>query len=264
MKHKRDKEAERRYLRESDDISICKKCGGCDLVISRDKDGRATGILCTKCFWMCGNATILDYFAVCTPHKIERIFRKIKYHIHTFYEWYIKGYYHCDQCPYSWECRYEDDADAGCIIKGDIQDTCRLLPPFKNIIGAIRRRQNDYAIEHEYDGFGEWYKFQEAKEREFKRLLLELLEKYAVCYCNKDGTPVLNHEGKICWVDKEHIGESESYRMRCDYEDFITPPRKKLREEWRDLIKRTWAVFTRPIKPFLPRRKHKKRGGEPL
>lgn len=68
----------------------------------------------------------------------------LKKRISDYWHWYILGEYHCDHCPYSWEERYDDDCDAGCCIKGDIQDTCRLIPPVRGIVGFFATKRYIY------------------------------------------------------------------------------------------------------------------------
>lgn len=93
---------------------------------------------------------------------------KMPEHLKNFIDWYIKGYYHCDHCPYSWEERGLEDGDAGCYIKGEICDTCRLIQPFKGIIGRMRKNRYEYWESKRYEGYGEWY---EEEEKSRKRLI---------------------------------------------------------------------------------------------
>lgn len=87
---------------------------------------------------------------------MKRIDRKLKW-LKNRWKWYVLGYYHCDKCPYCWaDYSYEGDCDCGCYIKGDIQDTCRLIPPFREIIGWPRMRYAQYWETHQYDDMGGW------------------------------------------------------------------------------------------------------------
>lgn len=62
--------------------------------------------------------------------------------LHEVYRYYIRGDYHCDVCPYSWEERGEEDADAGCYLFGELRDTCRLIRnPISRMI--VNARMND-------------------------------------------------------------------------------------------------------------------------
>lgn len=55
--------------------------------------------------------------------------------IKNLFDWYVKGDYHCDTCPYSWEERGFEDADAGCYLFGELRDTCRHIPnPISKLI----------------------------------------------------------------------------------------------------------------------------------
>ena len=76
-------------------------------------------------------------------------------------DYYIKGEYHCDKCPFCWGGGYmpecDDYDDAGCYIFGDLRDTCRLIPPIRFILGWGRRKRTEYFRAHKYDDFSEWY-----------------------------------------------------------------------------------------------------------
>lgn len=181
--------------------------------------------------------------------------------VKRFWKWYIKGDYHCDKCPYSWEERlYEGDCNCGCYIKGDIRDTCRLLPPFRAIIGKIRLRQNNYYMAHQYDGFGEFHEKEERINEEFKKILLErLFNNYVIFYKTKNGEIWRDIEGEPIKVNPEAILDNELWRIRYQYEDIAHPYEyKTLRKEWSEVIKRTWNYLIMPIRPFLPERKERK------
>ena len=71
------------------------------------------------------------------------------------WHWYIKGEYHCDQCPYSWEERGLEDADAGCWLfeDGELRDTCRYVRnPISKAI--VNKKRNMY--DSQYDGWEEY------------------------------------------------------------------------------------------------------------
>lgn len=75
--------------------------------------------------------------------------------LHKVYRYYIRGDYHCDVCPYSWEERGEEDADAGCYLFGELRDTCRYIRnPISRMI--VNGRLND--ADHAYDGFQDYDK----------------------------------------------------------------------------------------------------------
>lgn len=68
-------------------------------------------------------------------------------------DYYIKGEYHCDKCPFCWGGEYmpgcDDYDDAGCYIFGDLRDTCRLIPPIRFILGWGRRKRAEYFRAHD-------------------------------------------------------------------------------------------------------------------
>lgn len=121
------------------------------------------------------------------------------------WHWYIKGEYHCDKCPYSWEERGEEDADAGCLLSkdGELRDTCRYIRnPISRMI--VNGKINDR--DREYDGWkdyieqyeickqiitetkkkienGEWVhdnirRFYEGHEHDAIDIMMDMVEKY--------------------------------------------------------------------------------------
>lgn len=185
-----------------------------------------------------------------------KIIEKVK----RFWKWYIKGEYHCDKCPYSWEERsYEGDCDCGCYVKGDIQDTCRLLPPFRSIIGNIRKRQVEYHLEHEYDGYAEFHEEYERVNQGLKQILIKWLDEYIIYHKSTGGDILKDIDGNPIEVNVERLVENNAWHIRSDYEEIAHPYKyKSLREEWLDVLKRTWRYAILPILPFLPERKKRK------
>lgn len=169
---------------------------------------------------------------------------------YRIWHWYIKGEYHCDKCPYSWEEKtsYEyDEWDAGCYIKGDIYDTCRLLPPFRWIIGSLRKKKTEYYRNHQYDGFCEWYDSREAREEE----MFKLINKHIIgCYelCWKDS------KGEYHPINTEMSVRHEVASVCFKYEDFINEQEAKenpYQNPWKKAILWTWERFIRFFKPYF-------------
>lgn len=177
--------------------------------------------------------------------------RTILSRLSDIWHWYILGEYHCDHCPYCWEERYEDDCDAGCIIKGEIQDTCRLVPPFRGIVGFFATKRYIYKSRHHYDDLPEWYERQERKETEFKRLVADNLRKEGYVTCRRDDAgnlvEVSDNELSYIW---EHIAsnfETVVLENRTDYAGSCPKElRKQAREAtWRS-IKEWFHVYFMP------------------
>lgn len=168
---------------------------------------------------------------------------------YRIWHWYIKGEYHCDKCPYSWEEKtsYEyDEWDAGCYIKGDIRDTCRLLPPFRWIVGSLRKKKAMYYYNHQYDGCGEFYEEWENKNKKIQEAITKFLDGYDLCW--KDS------KGEYNPINKEWHITQEAYRIRCDYEDYLgeleakkNPPQNP----WKKAIVWTWEKFIGFFKPYF-------------
>lgn len=175
----------------------------------------------------------------------------LKKKANRFVAWYIKGKYHCDQCPYCWVNRYEDgDCDCGCYIKGDIQDTCRLLPPFRFLLGWPRKRKILYWESHANDGAEEWYEDLEMRQSAMKKAIIQALDGYEL-YCRDNS--------KLRAVSKE-IGLSDSamyFAVTC-YENACHPVGKpRLRDQWKAVLKNTWNAFADKFRPYLPSKKRR-------
>lgn len=164
--------------------------------------------------------------------------------IQNWRDWYIKGYYHCDQCPYCWVDYGYDDADAGCYIYGDLRDTCRLLPPFRAVIGGIRKKKDCYYQNHQYDGMGEWYQEQESRQKKFDELLIRSL--------NKRGLEI-SHKGLEKPIPSEIIPDAlETWRILSEYEDFAHPViHKSAWEKWKDAFVSTGRCIANKAKPYF-------------
>lgn len=145
----------------------------------------------------------------------------------NFFRHYIKGEYHCDTCPFCWEERGIEDADAGCYIFGDLRDTCRLLPPFRFLIGWPKRKRAIYYADHEYDDFGDWYEEKLRKEDKLK----ELLEKY---------------------FPDDKVKSAMGWGIASQAEDIFIPVKwEPLKTRWKKLIKDTWEAFLMCFKPYF-------------
>ena len=176
----------------------------------------------------------------------------MKKKIKRFIKWYILGYYHCDKCPYAWEERhYEGDCDCGCYIKGDIQDSCRLLPPFRSLLGYFRKKKTLYYFNHEYDGFVEFV------EKQDKQLdcMAELLNKYVF---DETELYIKNYKGEYVQVGEiyDHDFNFNTHNAVVyivnDYENTIHPIKhKKLRQKWKELIKETFDRFIAVFRPYF-------------
>lgn len=164
-------------------------------------------------------------------------------------EWYIKGNYHCDKCPFCWGGEYcpgcDDYDDAGCYIRGDLYDACRLIPPVRFILGWGKRKKARYYDNHEYDDFGEFYEKEEANRAEFERLLSEWLNGYEIVWRGNDGE---NHP-----IDKRLHIQLEAWRIRDGYDEFAHPfqPKKSIASLWASVIKETCHRLVMVFKPYF-------------
>lgn len=164
-----------------------------------------------------------------------------------FVKYYIKGEYHCDTCPFSWEeCGYED-ADAGCYIYGDIRDSCRLLPPFRFLIGWPRRRKYNYLRNHEYDDYDDFLN-REVQQVNTELALRKYLENrgYIVLQCRNIDIP---KEMTQYIVPPQCL--EQTYKLADDMCSIFTPPFEPLKMRWKNLIKATWKRFVMIFKPYF-------------
>lgn len=164
--------------------------------------------------------------------------------IQNWRDWYIKGYYHCDQCPYCWVDYGYDDADAGCYIYGDLRDTCRLLPPFRAVIGGIRKKKDCYYQNHQYDGMGEWYQKQEANREKFAELMTDAFDRRRL---------EVTYQGSNQSIPLEEVPDIlEAWRIVDDYEEFAHPViHKSVWEKWKDAFVSTGRWFANKFKPYF-------------
>lgn len=126
--------------------------------------------------------------------RLDRLWKWIK----TRWKWYVLGYYHCDECPYCWaDYSYEGDCDCGCYIKEDIQDTCRLLPPFRFLIGWPRMRYIAHWQDKEYDPIGEFYMKRKEQEEEMMEVAKFLFEAEGMELCWRDRSGTLYQDCKM-------------------------------------------------------------------
>lgn len=167
---------------------------------------------------------------------------KMPEHLKNFIDWYIKGYYHCDQCPYSWEEReIEGDADAGCYIKGEICGTCRLIQPFKGMIGRMRKNRYEYWESKRYEGYGEWYDEEEKRQEAFNNILEEFCEECESCRLR----------GNAC-ESKHDCIQRVGYELRNKYEKAAHPVViKPLKVRWKELIGETARAIADRFKQYF-------------
>lgn len=165
-----------------------------------------------------------------------------------FWKWYIKGEYHCDECPYCWGGQYlpgcDEYDDCGCYIKGDIRDTCRLLSPFRFLLGWGKKKRYEYYKEHEYDDYGDWVTKQESSREKYGDSVKVLL--FHVNLKSK-------YTGEDVTLDDVLMNDN-AYHAWSDYEDSVHPyVHKTLRKRWKELIRDTWKAFIGIFKPYFCR-----------
>ena len=156
----------------------------------------------------------------------------------------------CEKCKWCWDsCTSNENGtewDCGCYIKGDaFGDTpCRLINPLKFVIGTLRRKKEAYYFAHEYDGFGEWYEEDQAKTKVMKEALKNSFDDRVICFKGIDNTL---HECNL-----NLFLDDTAWKVRDKYEYMAHPfESKSLRQEWKELIVKTWNRFTGIFKPYF-------------
>lgn len=180
---------------------------------------------------------------------IKKMLKKLR----RAWKWYIKGDYHCDKCPYCWsDWNYlEGDGDCGCYIRGDLWDTCRLIPPIRFLIGWPRKKVTQYWEGHAYDGMGEWYEQLVERENAYAESIKILLKETELYQRDCDGKLM-----PICKADLLEIFSfgsgpfGEAFRYYEDHAHPVVgdPPLKK---QWKDLLRKTWNKFADHFRPYF-------------
>lgn len=162
--------------------------------------------------------------------------------------WYILKDYHCDRCPMCWSdwSEYTGDGDCGCYIFGDIrEDGCRLLPPFRTLIGWPRKKRAEYAYAHQYDDMADWYEGYHRQEDVFHACIEQLLDGYLVAQ--------RDFEGKMRIIERDHWSDGYGFGSHINnayraYEDAMYPSQYvSLKHDWKNVIARTkQELFSQP------------------
>ncbi len=172
----------------------------------------------------------------------------MKHKLSRFWRYYILGRYHCHNCPYSWEKRGYEDADAGCYIFGELRDSCRLLPPFRFLIGWPMRKKYRYLMNHEYDDYEEFISERDDQEFHVHSSLAKYLKKHGYIVL-KAWNIDLPEEVTPLIVPPEDL--DQMYTLADDMRDIFTPPFEPLKTRWKNLIKATWKRFMMIFKPYF-------------
>lgn len=195
----------------------------------------------TKDLYLVGNERYGDYFR---DMEMVEPFSHI-----PWVAWYIYGHYHCDKCRMCWsEWSYEGDGDSGCYIYGELRDTCRLLPPFRHLIGWPRKRKVEYFAAHEYDGYEEHYLEMERQQECMRKAMKKALIGYELIRRGADGKPI-----PVCELE---FLNTEANSVFFEYEENAHPSSyTTLKADWKAVLCRTWNAFADHFRPFLPGKK---------
>ncbi len=163
---------------------------------------------------------------------------------------WIKNGSDCEKCKWCWEeCSHTDcgtEWDCGCYIKGSDYDEkpCRLINPLKFILGWLRKKKNSYYFCHEYDDFGEWFEKDKEKLNAMKKALRDTFEGRVICVKRTDNS--------FLECNTEGILDDAAWQIRDKYDSVAYPVEyKRLSQEWKELLSKTWKRFTSIFKPYL-------------
>lgn len=178
-----------------------------------------------------------------------------------FWHWYIKGEDHCEYCPQAWEdSSYEGECNAcGCYARGECRSTCRLIPPVRSILGWKRRRYMEYWESRRYDGIGETYQEMWDQRKILTEELKGALKEFTLCYKVEADETWVNESGKseklpkLRPVDTDGFLEDWVPTIQMNYESIAHPiVHKKLSQEWKGVIGKTFRRMLDPIRPYFP------------
>lgn len=166
---------------------------------------------------------------------------------HKWIAQYVYGKYHCDTCPMCWSdwSSYLGDGDAGCYIHGDLRDSCRLLPPFRWLLGWGKKRKALYHESHMYDGCDEWFEQVVAQDIAMEKALLKALRSYELVWRDLDGN-LLPGACKAEFVQNNVRDICREYEEEAH--PVLTPT---LKEEWKHVLKRTWDQIADRFRPYF-------------
>lgn len=168
------------------------------------------------------------------------------------WKWYIKGDYHCDHCPYCWaDYSYDGDCDCGCYIRGELWDTCRLIPPIRFLIGWPRKKCHQYFEAHAYDGMAEWCENEDKKRTAYAESIKIFLRNTELYRRDFDGKLY-----PLCKAEETQIHDfgvsqfSDAYHYYEDHAHPVVgdPP---LKQQWKDLLRKTWNKFADHFRPYF-------------
>ena len=148
----------------------------------------------------------------------------------------------CESCSCLWDNwnDYTGDGDVGCYIKGFKynEKPCRL----PKIAIKLFLRRAMYCEAHQYDGYEDHVREQEAQHKRVQKSLEEALKGHILCYRGLNGEFV---EDKSCLLtyDMAYTIMNESQP------EFV--PRQKLKARWAALFKATLLYLPDKIKPFI-------------
>lgn len=174
-----------------------------------------------------------------------------------WWRWYIKGEYHCEHCPYCWsDFNYDGDGNCGCYIRGDLYDTCRLVPPIRFLLGWARKKKASYWEEHQYDGIGEYYQQMTDQDEILGKLLLNMLENFDLFYQPQSNEwldeAAKRQKSQPIPIDKQEFVRERVRSLRMEYEDKAHPVEHiAISKEWKILIKKTWNCFLDVFRPYF-------------
>lgn len=176
----------------------------------------------------------------------------------TFWNYYIKGEYHCDTCPFCFGGDFlpgcDDYEDAGCYIRKELHDSCRLIPPIRFLIGWLPRKRCRYYEAHKYDDAGDWYEEQYEQEQQLEKALETYLKRIGadILPIDIEGNPIKNPKGEYIKFNKEwsKYPDLGDFYFKC--KDVLAPYKyESLRTKWKNLIKETWQKFIMLFKPYF-------------
>lgn len=170
--------------------------------------------------------------------------------LRSFWRYYVKGEYHCDQCPYAWSdySDYLGDGNCGCYVKGDIQDSCRLIPPIRFLLGWGKKRRYLYRESQICDDMFEYRIRTEKKQAQFDEAVRPHFEQYLIVWKDENGNIARRENGE---PDTVNVDDVCDYGFFLDCRSVFSVPEQSLKEQWASVLKNTWNRIADLFLPYF-------------
>lgn len=183
---------------------------------------------------------------------MKKFWKRVKASCNRAWRYYVKGEYHCDHCPFSWEERSYDDVDCGCYIFSDLQGSCRLIPPVRFLLGWGKRRKQQYWEAHMWDDAEQYYTEQDLRYSRFEEGFDSVFDGYKITLADENAPKPSSpeDEARMSEMLKDHC--KEALFQMAEYVFSETEP--SLKDLWEEAFAETGRRLRNKVVPYLPKR----------